>query len=326
MDQSKAAVITPEGITDPVQVTKGLRQGDGLSAALFNIALEGVIRECNITGSLIQKSSQVVAYADDIAVIARDKNSLEDLVNKIDREAQRRGLEINQSKTKYMKISKKKKEGVMTHVQIGKYKLEEVQTFKYLGTIISNKNDRSIEIEQRIKSGHSAYYRYKEIMRSKRISNKTKIRVYKTAIRPTVLYAAETMSATKKDEEKLKVFERKIVRKIYGLKKINDEQYRRLTNQEITNILDGEDIVRELKSKRLRWFGHVNRKEDEAIIKKITKWKPQEDRSRGRPKARWEDQVLNDLKELGISDWNQKIRDRTGWRKIVDGIKTYNNT
>ncbi|KAI4462420.1 hypothetical protein MML48_4g00013485 [Holotrichia oblita] len=146
-----------------------------------------------------------------------------------------------------------------------KYKFEQVQTFKYLGKIISNKNDRSIEIVQRIKAGHNAYYRYKDIMRSKKISRKTKLKVYKAAIRPTVLYAAETMRITNKDAENVRDFERKIIRRIYGPKKIDEDQYRRLTNQEIREILNGEDIVKEIKSRRIRWYGHINRKDEESI-------------------------------------------------------------
>ncbi|KAI4459961.1 aquaporin transporter [Holotrichia oblita] len=110
------------------------------------------------------------------------------------------------------------------------------------------------------------------------------------------------MRITNKDAENVRVFERKIIRRIYGPKKINEDQYQRLTNQEIRETLNGYAIVKEIKSKRIRWYGHINRKDEELITRKITKWKPQESEPKGRPQLRWEDQVANDVRAMGITE------------------------
>lgn len=78
--------------------------------------------------------------------------------------------------------------------------------------------------------------------------NKTKLKIYKTTIRPLITYAAETLTLTQLEEEKLKIFERKRIRTIMGPKKENTNNYRMLMNHEIDNILGNDNIVRVIKA------------------------------------------------------------------------------
>lgn len=93
--------------------------------------------------------------------------------------------------------------------------------------MINNKSDKNIQIKQNTRD-HKAHYKYKNIIKNKKISTKTKLKIYKTAVRPVVIYPGETICLTNKNEERLKVFKRKII----GPKKI-DNAYRRLINMEI---------------------------------------------------------------------------------------------
>lgn len=210
-------------------------------------------------------------------------------------------------------------------MEIRNYKFEKVLNFKYLGTIVDDKNEKSVEINQRIQAGHKAYFKYKMYMKSKRISKNTKMKIYKAAIRPVATYAAETMCLTSRDEEKLRIFERKIIRKIHGPKKIGEDEYRRLMNCEIKEILKGEDIVKIIKAQRIRWYGHISRREESSTLRKITNWKPSGNRARGRPKIRWEDQVINDIKSMGVIGWRRQMQNRKSWKKVVEDAKTHNN-
>ena len=83
-----------------------------------------------------------------------------------------------------MAINRKKVDNSKNEIDIGNFKFEIVECFKYLGTIISNRNDRKWEVEQRIQAGHRAYYKFKDIMQNKGISKKTKLKIYKIAIKP----------------------------------------------------------------------------------------------------------------------------------------------
>lgn len=105
-------------------------------------------------------------------------------------------------------------------------------------------------------------------MVKRKINKKKKIRMYKTAISSTVLFSAETKQIANRDTEKLKVFEINIKRRIRGLKKISEKQYRKLMNQEIKEQLEGDYIVKEIKSRWLRQYGHINKEEEETVTKR----------------------------------------------------------
>ena len=107
---------------------------------------------------------------------------------------------------------------------------------------------------------------------------------------------------------------------------MGDGELRRLMNFEIREILEETDILGQIKAQRIRWFGHIKRMDCNRDVRRITEWKPDGRRSRGRPQSKWEDQVINDIIKMGIHGWRNKILNRTTWRKIVDEAKTINWT
>jgi hypothetical protein len=86
-------------------------------------------------------------------------------------------------------------------------------------------------------------------------------------------------------------------------------------NDELEDIIKGENIVRFIKSQRIRWLGHIERMRDTAIPQKMY-GKLYATRRRGRPKTRWLDDVSTDLRKLGINEWRDRARDREVWRRI----------
>lgn len=87
-------------------INQVIRQKDGLSTSLFILALDSIINKCNVKGAIINKETQIFACVDDFTVLAKDKRNLEEAVQEIKPAAKKRGLEINQGKSKHMKISK----------------------------------------------------------------------------------------------------------------------------------------------------------------------------------------------------------------------------
>jgi hypothetical protein len=129
-----------------------------------------------------------------------------------------------------------------------------------------------------------------------------------------VTYGSESWTLTIEEERVLAVFERKILRKIYGPVK-EKELCRIRRNDELEDIIKGENIVRFIKRQRIRWHGHIERMQDTAILKKMLCGK-YATRRRGRPKTRWLDDVSTDLRKMEINEWRDRARDREVWRRI----------
>jgi hypothetical protein len=119
------------------------------------------------------------------------------------------------------------------------------------------------------------------------------------------------------------VFERRILRRIFGPKQKADGECRLKTNEELENTIRYENIVRHIKSKRLSWLGHVERMPNERVAKTIYRWKPYATRRKGRPRLRWEDEARNDLRKMGVKNWKKRAQERKQWKEIIEQAKTH---
>jgi hypothetical protein len=132
-----------------------------------------------------------------------------------------------------------------------------VAKFKFLGTTLTNQNDIRDEIKSRLNSGTASYYSVQNLLSSCLISRNLKIKIYKIVILPVVLYECETWSLTLREEHRLRVFENRMLREILGPKREEDGSWRKLRNDKLHNLYSTPNIVRVIKSRRMRWAGHV---------------------------------------------------------------------
>jgi hypothetical protein len=136
------------------------------------------------------------------------------------------------------------------------------------------------------------------------LSRSVKIKIYKTIILPVVLYGCETWSLTLKEERTLRVFENRVLRRIFGPKRDGvTGEWRTLHNEELHNLYSSPDIIRQIKLRRMRWAGHVARMGEERKVYNILVVKPEGKRPLGRPRRRWEDGIRMDLREIGWGVW-----------------------
>jgi hypothetical protein len=99
---------------------------------------------------------------------------------------------------------------------------------------------------------------------------------------------------------------------------VKENELRRIRrNDKLEYIIKGENIIRFIKSQRIRWLGHKERMQDTAIHKKMFYVKLYATRRRGRPKTRWLDDVSTDLRKMGINEWRDRARDREAFRRSV---------
>ena len=117
------------------------------------------------------------------------------------------------------------------------------------------------------------------------------------------------------------MFERKILRKIFGPTKEDNGIWIIKTNKELDELIKHRNITNYVKAQRPSWFGHINRMPETFIVKKIYKWKPFTSRPAGRPKSRRED-VTNDMKKTKLIKWTEQVQDRLKWKDDVEKAKT----
>jgi len=161
-------------------------------------------------------------------------------------------------------------------MKIDNSSIEKVEEFKYLGTTLTNQNFIQEEIKSRLKLGNACYYSVQNLLSSRLLSKNLKIKIYRIIILPVVPYGCETWSLTLMEERRLKVFENRVFRRVFGSKR--DEvtrEWRKLHNEELRDRYSLPNIVRVVKSRRMRWAGHVARMGEGRGFNYLRNEKPQ---------------------------------------------------
>ena len=207
----KSKVICNTALTDAFSVTTGVKQGCILSPFLFILGIDWVLRQVTrgVRRGIRWTLTSVLEdldYADDIVLLAHRHQNMQDKTNALATTSENLGLKINIKKTKHLRMSSRNNESILVNGEV----VGEIDHFTYLGSMVSTSGNGEEEILVRISKASQAFVSLRSTWRSKNISQKTKIRLFKS----TLLYGAESWKMTKTISHKLEVFQNKCLRRI----------------------------------------------------------------------------------------------------------------
>jgi hypothetical protein len=202
---------------------------------------------------------------------------------------------------KLVRWSRHQTPGQSNYIRVANKSFEKVEKFKYLGATLTDQNCIHEEIRNRLNSGNACYHAVQNLSSSRLLSRNVKIKIYKTIILPVVLYGCETWSLALREEHRLRVFENRLLRRIFGPKTAEvTECWRKLHIEELHGLYSSPSIVRVIKARRMRWAGHVARMGAVRGAYNIMVGRPEGRRPLGRPRRRWEDNIKIDFREIGF--------------------------
>ena len=246
---ARTRVKSSVGLTDKIPVGEGLHQGSSLSPYLFAMIMDVLAH------GIKDLSRWCMLYADDIVWCGTRREVVENKLEEWRRAMEDRGLKINTKKTVYLRFNVDGNVDGNSDINLQGQNLERVNTFKYLGATLAENGDLDAEMNHRIQTGWQNWKRVSGILCDRRISLRVKGKVYKTVVRPAIMYGADTWAVKKAQEKKLDVAEMRMLRWMSGVTKLD-----RIRNEIIRVTTKVGEISKKVQESRLKWYVHVLRR------------------------------------------------------------------
>ena len=292
--------------SEPGQVGRGVRQGCLMSPLLFSLyaesmmmeAMEGINEGIKVGGML----ERDVRFADDQAMVASSQEGLQRIMSALDETARAYGMKINIGKTKVMRVSRDG--GRAVNVYLDDQKVEQVDNFKYLGSLITDDGRCEKEIKIRIAMAKEAFTRRRELL-TKRMKASLKRKIVKTLIWTVLLYGAETWTLRREDIRRLEACEMWFWRRIEGISWKDH-----MKNEEVlSRVGERRTLIETIVRRKKNWIGHVLR--GQGTLKKIIEGRMEGKRGRGRMRIGMLDLLQE---EGGYTAMKRRALDRQAWR------------
>ncbi|KAK3569563.1 hypothetical protein QTP86_001258 [Hemibagrus guttatus] len=300
-ERSRTVVRCAVGQTEEFNVEVGLHQGSALSPFLFAIVMDQLSEEVR------QESPWTMMFADDIVICSESREQVEENLERWRFALERRGMKVSRSKTEYMCVNEREGSGT---VRLQGEEVKKVQEFKYLGSTVQSNGECGKEVKKQVQAGWNGWRKVWGVLCDQKISARIKGKVYRTVVRPAMLYGLETVSLRKRQESELEVAELKMLRFSLGVTRLD-----RIRNEYIRETAHVGRLGDKVREARLRWFGHVQRRDSEYIGRRMLDMELPGRRQRGRPKRRYMDGINEDMKLVGASVEDAEDRDR--WREMI---------
>ena len=288
------------GTTESFKVKVGLHQGSALSPFLFAAIMD------RLTDEVRREPLWTMLFADDIVICEETREEVEWRLE-CWRYALERGMKVSRSKTEYLCINGGNDKET---VKMENKKVPTVKEFKYLGSTVQESDNCEREVKKRMQAGWNGWRKVSGVICDRRLPARIKGKVYSSVVRPAMVYGLETVAVRKKQTKEMEVAEMKMLRFAMGLTRKD-----KIRNEYIRSTVEVQRLGMKMREGRLRWYGHVMRRDKEYVARKMIEMELPGKRRRGRPKRRFLNLVKEDMGEVGEKETD--VEDRMLWRQII---------
>ena len=313
-DGNSCKVMVDGSLSDPFEVKSGVLQGGILSPLLFVLVIDYIMKKVKgetDAGILWSEGRKLLDldYADDIVFICNRTEEMQRVLDCLVNEGKKVGLVINSRKTEIMNINIENAHDCFVEGTT----INQVDKFKYLGTIVAKDGSLGFEYEERRRRAHQAMGMLKNIWLNSNFSIHTKINIYKVMVRSILIYGHESWYSTVTTDRKLLAFENKALRRILGIK-----WWERVSNSRIREITGLQPVDEFVRFSRWKWLGHVYRRH--GLVRDAPGWVAPGRRGRGRPRETWLRTMRREVGDDSWEDIEELAQDRLWWRMFIKAL------
>ena len=254
-------------------------------------------------------------FADDIDLIGRSEEELQDLTSRLEKSASAFGMEISSEKSKILVNSNS--ETKTTNIVMNGETLEEVKEFKYLGALINSEGTSAKEIKTRLAIALASMAKLTNIWKSRDIKMSTKIKLYRSLVTSIATYGCESWTLTEDTQRRIQAFEMKCFRKILNISYKEHKTNEYVWNEVISHVGKQEPLHTTIRKRKMKWFGHVTR--HNSLSKTILQGTVEGGRKRGRQKKSWTDNIKQ-WTQMDMYSLINLAQDRQAWRNLCSSL------
>ena len=306
----EATVCTSHGDTEWFGIGKGVWQGCILSPYLFNLYAEKIMHKAELdedgTGVRVGRLRLTnLWYADDTTLMTESSEDLKMLITKVKEESANAGLYLNIKKTKVMMTDD------TSEFQMDGDKIEVVQSFNFLSSLVNKDSTSSEEIKRRLNLARVAMVKLKYLMKSSRLTKESKIKMVRTLVFPIAMYGCESWTFRKQDRHCIDAFELWCWMRVLKIPWTKKERNKSV----VQKIQPKSSLEVAIVKQRLKYFGHIIRK-DSSLEKSLMITRCDGQWVKGRPHQQWMEGITKPT-GLKLSCLGKLAKNRDKWRKIM---------
>ena len=300
----KTSVKMEGGQSEYFEVKIGVHQGSALSPYLFVLVIDELLK------GVIKEAPWCMLFADDMVIIGETVDEVNAVLEKVRDALESEGLKVNKAKTEHLESRWRGEISSGDRVSCQGVELTKVSDYKYLGSVIQDNGELDTEVTRKMQAGWAKWRAASGVLCDKRIPLKLKGKFYSTVVRPVMKYGSECWALKKAHEQKLHVTEMRMLRLMSGITRKD-----RMENEYVRQNMGVESMGDVLAQNRLRWYGHLMRKSECDVVKRVWREGTEGKLSRGRPEQMWDATIKNDMKQRALSE--SMVWDREEWRRSI---------